>query len=173
MLELPQTIDEPRVRAYRLQRTRELLAQFNMDAAVLYDPLNLRYATGCRNMQVWTSHHQARYVFVPVEGPIVLFDYGGALHLSDDLETIDEARPAKSWDYFGSGHRAEEHANKWVDEIVNLLHTSCGRGATLGIDRADLLPMLALQHRGIKMKPAHPALLRSGRGFISKSKAER
>jgi len=74
MLELPQTIDEPRVRAYRLQRTRELLAQFNMDAAVLYDPLNLRYATGCRNMQVWTSHHQARYVFVPVEGPIVLFD---------------------------------------------------------------------------------------------------
>jgi len=70
MLELPQIIDQPRVRAYRLQRTRELLAQFNMDAAVLFDPLNLRYATGCRNMQVWTSHHQSRYVFVPVEGSV-------------------------------------------------------------------------------------------------------
>ena len=96
MLDLPNIIDEPKVRAYRLNRTRELMQQFKMDAVVLFDPLNLRYATGCRNMQVWTSHHLARYVFVPVEGPVVLFDYGGALHLSDHLETIDEARPARS-----------------------------------------------------------------------------
>jgi Xaa-Pro aminopeptidase len=154
MLDLPLTIDEKRVRAHRLQRTRELLVQFKMDAAVLFDPLNLRYATGCRNMQVWTSHHLARYLFVPANGPVVLFDYGGALHLSDDLETIDEARPATSWDYFGSGYRAEEHASKWAEEIVDLLHKTCGRGATLGIDRADLLPMLALQKRGIKMMDA-------------------
>ncbi len=154
MLNLPEIIDEKRVRAYRLNRTRELLAQFNMDAAVLFDPLNLRYATGCRNMQVWTSHHLARYVFVPVEGPVVLFDYGGALHLSDDLETVNEARPATSWDYFGSGNRAEEHADKWADEIVDLLQRTCGRNAVLGIDRADLLPMLALQRHGIAMKDA-------------------
>lgn len=147
-------IDEKGVRSYRLNRTRQLLTQFKMDAAVLFDPLNLRYATGCRNMQVWTSHHLARYVFVPVEGPVVLFDYGGALHLSDGLETIDEARPAKSWDFFGSGNRAEEHAIKWAEEIIDLLHSTCGRGATLGLDRADLLPLLALQNRGIKMKDA-------------------
>ena len=154
MADLPELIDETRVRAYRLNRTRALLGQFEMDAAVLFDPLNLRYATGCRNMQVWTSHHLSRYVFVPIEGPVVLFDYGGALHLSDALETVDEARPAKSWDYFGSGDRAEEHADKWAHEIVDLLHETCGRGSTLGIDRADLLPLLALQHRGIKMKDA-------------------
>ncbi len=142
------------IRAYRLARTREQLAHFNLDAAVLFDPLNLRYATGCRNMQVWTSHHHARYVFVPASGPVVLFDYGGALHLSDDLETIDEARPAKSWDYFGSGARAEEHASQWAEEIMALLYSSCGRGATLGIDRADLLPTLALQHRGVTLKDA-------------------
>jgi Xaa-Pro dipeptidase len=150
----PNIIDEENVRAYRLDRTRALLSQFKMDAVVLFDPLNLRYACGCRNMQVWTSHHLARYVFVPAEGPVVLFDYGGALHLSDDLETIDETRPAKSWDFFGSGNRAQEHANKWADEIVDLLHTSCGRNAVLGLDRTDLLPMLALQHSGIEMKDA-------------------
>lgn len=154
MLDLPEVIDEKRVRAYRLNRTRELLAQFRMDAAVLFDPLNLRYATGCRNMQVWTSHHLARYVFVPVEGPVILFDYGGAAHLSDDLETINETRPATSWDYFGSGNRAEEHASKWADEIVDLLHKTCGQNAVLGIDRADLLPTLALQRHGIQMKDA-------------------
>ncbi|MEM7562935.1 MAG: Xaa-Pro peptidase family protein [Pseudomonadota bacterium] len=154
MTDFPETIDQKRVRAYRLNRTRELLSEFKMDAAVLFDPLNLRYATGCRNMQVWTSHHLSRYVFVPVEGPVVLFDYGGAKHLSDELETITETRPAKSWDYFGSGNRAEEHANQWADEIVDLLREACGAGATLGIDRADLLPMLALQQRNISTKDA-------------------
>lgn len=154
MLDLFKVVDEAQIRTYRLDRTRELLAEFKMDAAVLFDPLNLRYATGCRNMQVWTSHHLSRYVFIPVEGPVVLFDYGGALHLSDDLETIDETRPAKSWDYFGSGNRAEEHAKKWTEEIVDLLHQTCGKGAILGLDRADLLPLLELQARGIKIKDA-------------------
>lgn len=151
---LPTDIDEKRTRSYRLQRTREMLTQFGMDAVVLFDPLNLRYATGCRNMQVWTSHHLARYVFVPVTGKVVLFDYGGALHLSDDLETVDEARPAKSWDYFGSGSRAQEHAEKWANEIVDLLHSTCGRNAVLGMDRADLLPLLSLQKKGIQIRDA-------------------
>ena len=35
---------------------------------------NIRYATGSRNMAVWTLHNAARYAFVPVEGPVVLFD---------------------------------------------------------------------------------------------------
>lgn len=149
-----QSIHHERVRAYRLNRTRQLLRDCDMDAAVLFDPLNLRYATGCRNMQVWTSHHLARYVFVPVDGPVVLFDYGGGLHLSDGLETIDEARPATSWDFFGSGNRAEEHAQKWANEIVDLFHETCGKGAVLGIDRGDLLPLLALQKQGIVLKDA-------------------
>lgn len=149
-----QVIDEQRTRAYRLQRTRDMLVKFGMDAAVLFDPLNLRYATGCRNMQVWTSHHLARYVFVPARGKVVLFDYGGAMHLSDDLETIDETRPAKSWDYFGSGSRAEEHAGNWASEIIDLLHQSCGTDAVLGLDRADLLPLQALQARNIQLRDA-------------------
>lgn len=151
---LPDTFDEKRARAYRLDRTRELLKKSGMDAAVLFDPLNLRYATGCRNMQVWTSHHLSRYVFVPVEGDVVLFDYGGAIHLSDELETIDQTRPAKSWDYFGSGSRAEEHAKKWADEIIVLLHQTCGKDAVLGMDRADLLPLLCLQAKGITIRDA-------------------
>jgi len=145
---------EVELRAYRLKRTRQLLAQFGIDAAILFDPLNLRYATGCRNMQVWTSHHLSRYVFVPVNGPVVLFDYGGAKHLSDDLETISETRPAKSWDYFGSGNRSLEHAESWANEVTALLRETCGADAVLGLDRADLLPLRALERNGVTIKDA-------------------
>lgn len=151
-------IDEKAVRAYRLQRTRQLMLEQGIDALVLYDPLNLRYATGCRNMQVWTSHHMARYVFIPAVGKVVMFDYGGALHLADNLETIDESRPAKSWDYFGSGSRAKEHADLWAEEIVTLLHEACGKQAVLGLDRADLLPLLALQSHQIEVHDAKPVM---------------
>ncbi|MGX7000867.1 M24 family metallopeptidase [Caballeronia sp. KNU42] len=142
--------DYKKAYAYRLERTRSMLKAAGIDAAVLFDPLNLRYATNCRNMQVWSSHHMVRYAFVPVTGKVVMFDYGGALHLSSSNELIDEARPAKSWDYFGSGSRAEEHANLWAEEIVDLLTEVCGKDAVLGLDRADLLPLRALDKLGAR-----------------------
>ncbi|MEM9464900.1 MAG: Xaa-Pro peptidase family protein [Actinomycetota bacterium] len=152
--DLRTAVDLDRVRSHRLARTRTAIAEAGLDAAVLFDPLNLRYATGCRNMQIWTSHHFTRYVFVPVAGPVVLFDYGGAQHMSDGLGTIDETRPAISWDFFGSGARAEEHARTWADGIVDLMDETVGPGARLGIDRADLLPLLELQRRGVPVADA-------------------
>ena len=147
-------IDYKKAYAYRLERTRAMLKEAGLAAAVLFDPLNLRYATNCRNMQVWSSHHMVRYVFVPVSGPVVLFDYGGAKHLSADNELIDETRPAKSWDYFGSGTRSEEHANLWAKEIADLFWEVCGKDATLGLDRADLLPLRALDRLGVRVADA-------------------
>lgn len=38
--DLTQSIDQKRVRAYRLNRTRQLLSAYKIDAAVLFDPLN-------------------------------------------------------------------------------------------------------------------------------------
>ncbi|MFM0370047.1 M24 family metallopeptidase [Paraburkholderia aspalathi] len=149
-----EAIGYDRVSAYRLERTRLMLAEAGVDAAILFDPLNLRYATGSRNMQVWSSHHMVRYVFVPVSGPVVLFDYGGAMHLSDSNTLISETRPAKSWDYFGSGSRAAEHATLWASEIADLLREVCGQDATLGLDRADLLPLRALDRLGVHVVDA-------------------
>lgn len=142
--------DYKKVYAYRLERTRAMLKAAGISAAVLFDPLNLRYATNCRNMQVWSSHHMVRYAFVAVTGRVVMFDYGGALHLSDGNDLIDEVRPAKSWDYFGSGSRSEEHATQWAAEISDLLTEVCGNDAILGLDRADLLPLRALDRLGVR-----------------------
>src|SRR5512145_1536590 len=78
--------DMTALRAWRLERTREQLRKRDYAACVLYDPINIRYATGSRNMSVWTLHNAARYCFIPTEGPIVLFDFHGCEHLSDGLE---------------------------------------------------------------------------------------
>jgi len=66
-------IDERKLGLDRLAKLRAELAKFDYAAALLSDPINIRYATGSRNMAVWTMHAPGRYVFVPVDGPVVLF----------------------------------------------------------------------------------------------------
>src|ERR1039458_9807946 len=90
----------PRLRGYRMARLQAELKRLDYAAAVLYDPINIRYATGSRNMTVWTLHNPARYAFVPAEGRAIIFDFHGCAHLSDGLETIEEVRPVRSWFFF-------------------------------------------------------------------------
>ncbi len=67
-------IDETVIRAYRLHRIRRQLATADVGGVVLFDPTNLRYATGSRNMQVWTMHNVCRYAFVATDGPVILYE---------------------------------------------------------------------------------------------------
>jgi hypothetical protein len=69
------------------------MAQRSIDACILVDPVSIRYACGARNMQVFHLRNPARSLVVPVEGPVVLFEFTGCMHLAEGLETVDEIRP--------------------------------------------------------------------------------
>ncbi len=46
-------IDLVAVRTYRQERVRQKMAEYGVDAVILSDPVNIRYATGTRNMQIF------------------------------------------------------------------------------------------------------------------------
>src|SRR5680860_1400816 len=73
---------EPKLELSRLARLREQLHLAGCDAGVFFDPINVRYATGTSNMQGYSLHNPCRYVYVPVVGPVVLFEFKGCEHLS-------------------------------------------------------------------------------------------
>jgi Xaa-Pro aminopeptidase len=141
--------DLPAVRAYRLARVREQLRARDYAACVLFDPMNLRYATDCRNMAVWTLHNAARYCFIPTEGPVIIFDFHNCDHLSDGLETVDEVRRARGWYYFAAGPRVSERAAQWAAEIADLVRTHGGGNMRLAIDHCDPEGAAALAREGI------------------------
>ncbi len=72
--EQEQTADDAtdlvRLRSGRLERLRDQLRKRDLAACVLVDPVNIRYATGARNMQIFHARNPARYLFVPAEGPV-------------------------------------------------------------------------------------------------------
>ena len=130
-------IDERALRTDRLARLREQLVAHDYGAALLSDPLNIRYATGSRNMAVWTLHAPGRYVFVPVDGPVVMFEYGTSRHLSEGLDTIDEIRTGVSAFYFMAGPRTAEKSELWARGVIELMREHGGPDLRLAVDRCE------------------------------------
>ena len=100
----------------------------------------------------------ARYAFIASEGPVVLFDLPSSMHLTRDLETIDERRPSLAWDYMAVGPRGQEMARRWAAEIADLVRRHGGGNRRLAIDRADLLPVQALMREDVTLVDGKAAM---------------
>lgn len=101
-------IDLGALRSYRYARVQRLLKENDCAAALLINPINIRYATDSRNMTVWLLHNMGRYCIVPAEGRAVLFEYANKNCLSNHpvLPAIAEVRPVTIHSFFD----AAEHA---------------------------------------------------------------
>lgn len=143
--------DRPAIRRFRIERVREQLRANDVDGILLYDPLNIRYATDTTNMSIWTMHNQVRYCFVPTAGPVTLFEFSHGEFLSTHSETVDEIRPCTSYLYFYAGNRSTEIAAKWADEIVELLVEHGGGDRRLAVDILELEGIRALEERGVDL----------------------
>jgi Xaa-Pro aminopeptidase len=158
LLERIGAVDEAKLRAGRLERLRAELRRRDVTGALLTDPINLRYATGSRNMAIWTMHDGGRYAFVATEGPVVLFEFSSSRHVSRDLDTIDELRPSTPFTYFLAGPRAGEKTVEWAEEIAGLVERYGGRNRRLAVDRCDPEPAEHLLARSIRLVGVQPAI---------------
>jgi len=143
--------DLPAIRRYRLQRVREQVRAANCDAALLYDPLNVRYATDTTNMSLWTMHNAVRYAFVPTDGPVIVFEFSDGEFLSAHSDVVDEIRPATSLHPFYTGNRVQEVSRRWAGEVVALLDEHGRGGRRLAIDTLSLDGIRALEKQGVDL----------------------
>ncbi|MGH8291688.1 MAG: M24 family metallopeptidase [Steroidobacteraceae bacterium] len=151
-------IDQARMRRERLARFRAELAKRDYAAALLADPINIRYASGSRNMSVWTLHAPGRYLFVAVDGPVVLFEFASSKHVSSGLETIDEIRTSKPWFHFLCGPRTAEKTALWAREIVDLMRKHGRSNQRLAVDRCEPWGAKLLTSEGISLFDAQEAI---------------
>ena len=160
-LDCAAAFDMRQLRGERLDKVRAALRARDLAGILLYDPVNIRYATGSRNMSVWTLHNAARSCFVATEGPVVLFDYHNCEHLSRGLETIDEVRRATSWYFFSAGPRVEEKARAWAAEIADLVALHGGGNRRLAVDKCDPAGTWALGALGVELLDGQEAMEQS------------
>lgn len=141
--------DLPAMRRYRLERIRSELKRRDYAGALLYDPVNIRYATDSTNMQLWVAHNPTRHCFVATEGPVVLFDYFACEHLSDHSGIVDDVRPAVSWMYLYGGELTEMKVRRWAAGIAELVREHGGGNGRIAVDHLDFEGVEALARLGI------------------------
>ena len=146
-------INFEKLRSYRLSRVRKELEKNNLEACILFDPVNVRYALDTVNMSVYNMHNLTRYCFVPVSGPTILYEYFNCENLSSHLNLIDEIRPAITWDYFSNGNQASNELKKWINEIKDL-SKSYFKSKKIAVDVLNGPAVSALNKEGIEVVDA-------------------
>ena len=140
-------IDFNKLRSYRLDRVKKELEKNKLEACILFDPVNVRYALDTVNMSIYNMHNLTRYCFVPVNGPVVLYEYFNCEKFSKHLNLIDEIRPAITWDYFSNGDQANIQLIKWINEVSDLSN-SYFKSKKIAIDVLNGPAVLALNKIG-------------------------
>ncbi|MBT8115939.1 MAG: Xaa-Pro peptidase family protein [Arenicella sp.] len=123
-----------RAAQYRKQQLSKELQKQDCDAILLYNPINIRYATDSTNMQVWTLHNYERYALVFADGHTILWDFTGCDHLTEGNAQIDEHRVSVCWSLFSAGGRTPERAEIWARELDEVLRARTGGAARLAVD---------------------------------------
>lgn len=154
-------IDLRVVRTYRQARVRAEMAKRNIDAVILMDPVNIRYATGTRNMQIFSQRNgPARYLLLTAERSI-LFEFTGCLHLADGYETVDEVRPSMTASFVAAGPHIAERERLWAKEMATVIRDLVGPRATVGVERMNAGSAISLKARGLRLVDAQEPVERA------------
>ena len=143
--------DLPHLREYRLFRLQQQIQAHDCAGLLLFDPLNIRYATDSSNMQLWITHNAARACFVPPQGKVIRFDFHSCEHLSSHLPLVGEVRGGASFFYFETGDKTAEHAAHFAREIQELMRIYGGDNKRLAVDKIEHVGYAALSQLGVNV----------------------
>ena len=147
-------LDIQTLQKYRLERVREQMQLHEIDACILSDAVNIRYATGARNMQIFTARNAPSRYLILTQKDSILFEFKGCEHLASGLNTITSVETSSTASFVASGMNIEEKEKQWIQNISDRLQTLVGAKATIGIERLNANISIGLQDKGFVIKDA-------------------
>ncbi|MET4236170.1 Xaa-Pro dipeptidase [Bradyrhizobium sp. LA6.10] len=140
-------IDMARLYAYRIERLRGALRNAGASMCILVSPLSLRYAVDYRSFGLFQSHIPNSYLFVPVEGPIVI--HGTYDYLKPPA--ADEIRPARPISFFNGGYELTDAARQLADDVVSYLSEIGTDNRRVAVEYVNPTITQALLQRGLEV----------------------
>ena len=141
------------MRNYRWQRLVAGIAQRGWGGLLLFDPLNIRYATDSTNMQLWNAHNPFRALLVCADGHMVIWDYKVAPFLSEFNPLVRERRSGADLFYFDRGDKIGDAADRFAGEVRDLIAEHGGSNMRLGVDKVMLHGLRSLEGAGFTVLP--------------------
>jgi Xaa-Pro aminopeptidase len=141
----------PRMREYRWKRLTDHIVQRGYGGLLLFDPLNIRYATDSTNMQLWNTHNPFRAVLLCSDGYMVIWDYKNSPFLSEFNLLIKEQRSGADLFYFDRGDKIDIAADKFSNEVRALVTEHSQSNMRLAVDKIMLHGLRSLEAQGFEI----------------------
>ena len=107
------------MREYRWKRLTRHIVDRGYGGLLMFDPLNIRYATDSTNMQLWNTHNPFRAVLLCADGYMVIWDYKNSPFLSEFNPLVRERRSGADLFYFDRGDKIDIAADKLDQQFDN------------------------------------------------------
>jgi Xaa-Pro aminopeptidase len=123
------------MRTYRWQRLTQHIVARDLGGLLIFDPLNIRYATDSTNMQLWNTHNPFRAVLLCADGYMVIWDYKNSPFLSSFNPLVRESRSGASMFYFSTGDKGDRAADSFVAQVADLMAAHAPGNKRLAVDK--------------------------------------
>ncbi len=140
-----------KMREYRWKRLVRYIVDRDYGALLVFDPLNIRYATDSTNMQLWNTHNPFRALLVCADGYMVIWDYRQSPFLSKFNPLVREQRSGADLFYFDRGDRVDVAADRLSREIRELVREHGDGNMRLAVDKIMLHGLRALEAQGFEV----------------------
>ena len=149
-LELPNLEN---MRRFRWERLTRHIVERGYGGLLMFDPLNIRYATDSTNMQLWNTHNPFRAVLLCADGYMVIWDYKNSPFLSEFNPLVREQRSGADLFYFDRGDKVDVAADVFSNEVRVLINEHGGNNKRLAVDKVMLHGLRALEAQGFEIMP--------------------
>ena len=137
-----------KMREYRWRRLTDALVARDYGGLLMFDPLNIRYATDTTNMQLWNSHNPFRAVLLCADGHMVIWEYKQAPFLVTFNPLVRELRSGASFFYNVCGDRVAEDAAGFAAQVTEVMQAHAGTNRRLAVDKIMINGLRALERAG-------------------------
>ncbi len=149
--------DLEKMRDYRWKRLTQHIVDRDWGGLLMFDPLNIRYATDSTNMQLWNTHNPFRAVLLCADGYMVMWDYKNSPFLSEFNPLVREQRSGASMFYFANGDKVQQAASSFTAEVDDLIRAHGGNNRRLGVDKIMVAGLRALEELGFDVHEGEEA----------------
>jgi len=139
------------MRRYRWARLTQHIVARGYGGLLMFDPLNIRYATDSTNMQLWNTHNPFRAVLLCADGYMVMWDYKNSPFLSEFNPLVREQRSGADLFYFDRGDKVGMAADVLAGEIRDLVAEHGSGEKRLAVDKIMLHGLRSLERAGFEV----------------------
>jgi Xaa-Pro aminopeptidase len=140
-----------RMREYRWRKLTEALVSRDYGGLLLFDPLNIRYATDTTNMQLWNTHNPFRAVLLCADGHMVIWEYKNSPFLVTFNPLIKELRSGATFFYNSTGDKGDAAAAGFAAQVEEVMRAHAGTNRRLAVDKIMIAGLRALERRGFQV----------------------